>query len=473
MTAARIAILVAVLASAAGTLAGQGGRRGAAQAPGRCRLQLVNADRQGVRSEPTPGVVNYFLGGNVHARCEGQNVHIYSDSIASYGEAVHQFISQGNKVRYRDSTTELDTDFGQYFSDGERFEAQGNTIHRDLETGSTIVGQRIDYFRPVRGLRDELEVIAYNRPTVTYVVKDSAGTAQPPYVIIGNKVTMRGSTALYAGGAVTIDQQELKGSADSLWLDTGVKEGGQLLGGATLKGESGEGFTLTGRRIDIALSNRLLSGVTAHDSARLVATDVTLDGDSIGVALKARQVDQTRAWGTVVRPVAVSAEYKVEGDSLVIDTPGQRLSKVTAFGNGRASAVDDSAAASNRNWIAGQIVTVFFVDRESAGARKTTVTQLEARREARALYRLAPEPGQTLGSINYTRANRILVSMRLAGDSTTVDRVDADGAVDGIHLQPAIGGRRQDSTRVVVPVPLAVPGQPGRRPRDEPRRSHE
>lgn len=450
-TAIRLAfVLVAAAAATAGRSDAQARKR--APASDRCRLQLLNVDRQGVRTEPTPGVENLFAGGNIHAQCVGRNIHIYSDSVASYGGNVVQFISQGSRVRYRDSTTNLDADFGTYLKDGERFEAQGNVVHRDLKSGSTITGSRVDYLRPVRGLRTDLEVIGYSRPTVSYAVKDSTGQVQAPYLIVGNIVRTVGSDAINAGGAVTIDRDNLKGTADSLWLDSGKKQAGQLIGHATLKsqqdGKPNQGFTLTGRSIDIGLTDRELSSVKARDSARLLSSDVNLDADSIRIILKQRQADQTLAWGKTVRPRALSADYQVLGDSLQIDTPYQKLSRVIAFGNGWAGLTTDTSAAARRDWIAGEKVTVTFVDRDTSAANDMAIRQLEAEQKARSFYQVAPERGQAKGSMNYTRADRILVTMRVTRDSNTVEQVDAFGSVDGVHLQPAT--RRPDSAQAPV-----------------------
>ena len=427
------------------------GRKKAAPASDRCRLEILHVGRQGVRTEPTPGVEHLFAGGDIHAQCVGRNIHIYSDSVAVYGGSVYQFISQGNRVKYRDSTTNLDADFGTYLKDGERFEAQGNVIHRDLKSGSTITGPRIDYLRPVRGLRTDLEVLAYSRPTVSYVVKDSLGQAQAPYLIVGNVVRTLGNDVIHAGGAVTIDRENLKGTGDSLWLDSGKKQAGQLIGKATLRSNQdpkapNQGFFLVGRVIDIGLTNRELSSVKARDTARLVSSDVTLDADSILIRLRQRQAEQTMAWGKTLRPKAVSAGYQVLGDSLRIDTPNQKLSKVLAFGNGWAGLPADSAGGARRDWIAGEKVTVTFLERDSAGVKKLAIQQLEAEQQARSFYQVTPERGQTKGSMNYTRANRILVTMRITPDSNTVQQVDASGSVDGVHLQPAARRPPRDTT---------------------------
>lgn len=442
-------------------------RRAAPPPAEHCQVELVKVLREGVRTTPTQGIENYYAGGDVHIQCRGRNVHMYADSIASYGGNVIQFISQGNRVRYRDSTTALDSDAGTYFKDGERFEAQGNAVHQDLKNGSTIKGSQINYYRPLKGVRPELEVIAYNRPTVTYALKDSTGKPQAPYIIVGNLVRAVGSDAIYAGGTVTIDRDDLKGTGDSLWLDSGKRQGGQLIGHANLRSEQKQGFLLTGKSIDIGLKQKELSSLKAREPGRLVNNDVTLDGDSVLIDLKYRQVEQTRAWGKKTRPTAVSASYKILGDSLLIESPNQRLATVRAFGNGWAGTARDSGSAS-RDWISGELVIARFTAQDSGGVKRNTIRELEATQKARSFYQMAPEKGQTKGSVNYTRADSILVTMLVTPDSTTVDRIDAHGHVDGVHLQPAVpkpdSARRADSA-AAAKRPASKPApRTGRRP---------
>jgi hypothetical protein len=58
---------------------------------------------------------------------------------------------------------------------------------------------------------------------------------------------------------------------------------------------------------------------------------------------------------------------------------------------------------------------------------------------------VAPQRAGGIPSYNYTRADRIVVTMRITADSNAVERVTADGKVDGVHLQPAVA--RADSVR--------------------------
>ncbi|MGE0553794.1 MAG: hypothetical protein AB7R55_10240 [Gemmatimonadales bacterium] len=441
MTPARLLVLSVLLAATAGgTAIAQKKKSDDEQ---RCRLELVRVERRGVRVETAPGVVNMFAGGDVHVKCRDQDVNMFADSVAIFGENVAQFIG---KVRYRDSTTAMDADFGQYNKVGrdEYFDAQGRVVHTDLATKSTIKGPRIIYYRPIEGIRDEAEVFADRRPTVEYFIEDSTTRNPEPYVIVGDRVKMNGGEALYVAGRVTVDRSDLKAGSDSLWLDTGEANAGQLLGNANLKGGDRDTFDLTGKTIDLSLEGKQVDGMLARENARLVGKDLSLDADSIQLAMTEGKVDVTRAWGGKTRPHAVTEEYEAKGDSLVIESPDQRLSSLRSYGDAWVGLKTDSASG-ERDWISGGVVEVDFAERDSLGVKTTAVKEVRAERSAHTYYRMAAETPGGRASVNYTRADRIRVVMLVDALKNEVERVFAEGNVDGVHLQPGV--LRADSTR--------------------------
>jgi hypothetical protein len=457
MSAMTRALVALALLAAAPLLEAQQARR----AERRCRLELVRVARQGVRVETAPGVVNLFAGGDVHVRCVGQRVNMYADSVAIFGESVAQFL--GN-VRYVDSVTTINADFGQYnrLPQDEYFDAQGRVVHRDLRSGSSIEGPRVLYYRALEGVRPDGEVQADQRPTVKYVLDTMPGEREP-YLVVGDRVRMAGRDVLNAWGRVTVDRSDLRARADTMWIDSGVLGKGQLQGRASIAGVGRDSFELVGRVIDLALADRRLSGLKSRGDARLVGQDVTLSADSIRLDLAAGNVERTAAWGATRRPHAVSAEYEVRGDSLLIESPGRRLRALRAWGDAWLGLRPDSAEG-ERDWVAGGRVEVSFVDRDSAGVARATVREVLAERQARTFYRMAPEQRGALASVNYTRADRILITMRVDTDSTAVERVLATGNVDGAHLQPAPPGTRPDTAAARRPPPAAPPPGEGSRP---------
>jgi lipopolysaccharide export system protein LptA len=413
-----------------------------AQETRKCRFR-VNFVGDSGRQVPTIRGSDYFAGGGVVIVCEGTSISMKSDSVAAYGGAsVVQFI--GN-VRYRDSTVTMDADNGTYYKDGERWEARGKVHTVNLATGSTMDGPSLDYLRAVKGVRDTVETYSIGRPTIHYIPRDSAGAKAEPYVIVGDRIRQKGENQVWAGGKVTIDRSDLTARGDSLWLRTGKDGQGSMIGSQpTLRGFGKDTFDLTGRRIDFTLDEKDLTGVVALDSAHAVTGDVDLVGDTVSIALKEKKAELTRAWGRKQRPVGLAGDYELRGDSLAIDTPKGELREVRAFIDAWAGTKVDSASG-ERDWVAGDTVVIRFVQADSAGTQKTRVSQLEAIDSARSFYRVinkgkgadSVKTGQP--SLNYARANRIVVRMATTGDGG-MERVDLFGKVDGIQLEPGKSG---------------------------------
>ena len=438
-----------------------------AQDTKKCRFRVTFVGDSG-RQVPAIEGANYFAGGGVIIVCEGTSISMKSDSMAAYGSKIVQFI--GN-VHYRDSTVTMDADNGTYYKDGERWEARGQVHTVNLATGSTMDGPSLDYLRAVKGVRDTVETYSIGRPTIHYVPKDSAGAKSEPYVIVGDRIRQKGENQVWAGGKVTIDRSDLTARGDSLWLRTGKDGKGSMIGGEpTMRGFGKDTFDLKGQRIDFTLDEKDLTGIMAIDSAHVVTGDVDLTGDTVAIALKEKKAELTRAWGHTRRPVGIAGDYELRGDSLAIDTPKGVLREVRAFFNAWAGTKPDSGSG-ERDWVAGDTVIVRFVESDSAGTKKTKVQQLEAMDSARSFYR-AVDKGKAADStkkaepsLNYARADRIVIRMGTSGDGD-MERVDLFGHVDGIQLEPvktkpppAIppGGAAPNAT-LGVPAPPPPPG---------------
>lgn len=406
-----------------------------------CRLEILNVDRALVTAQVTPTTSNYFAGGNVRMKCRGQEVRIWTDSVASYTDQVVQFI--GN-FRYEDETTKVTSGFGTYYQADERWEATGNVVYLNLKDGSKLEGPNATYRRKMTGIRELQEVQADQRPTLTLASGEAVVKPAEPYIVVGDRVRMRGEDQMWGGGNVTIDRSDLRGRGDSLQLDTGKGNSGALIGHASIRRAVGDSFALAGKRIDLGLARKELNRVTGRDSATLRSKDLTLSAANIAILLEDRKVVQTHAWGTAPAPRAIANEYEVRGDSLAIDTPAETLKELRAFRNGWVGLRPDSAQG-DRDWLAGDSIVATFVPRPVPGAApRASLQQLDARRQAKSLYRLSGS-GATGGkpSINYARADKIVLTMQNA-DSVKVERVEMSGNVDGGQLQPQ--AVRKDST---------------------------
>jgi hypothetical protein len=414
----------------------------------RCKLVVENVARQGVLNKILGSATeNYFGGGDVRLRCQSQPVRIWADSIASYAGQVVQFIGH---FRYEDETAKVTSDFGTYYKDSERWDATGNVVYVDSHDGSKLEGPIATYRRRIKGVNEEAEVFAERRPTLTLAAKDSTRRAEEPYVVVADRIRMRGRDLMWGGGTVTIDRSDLRGRGDSLQLDSGKGSNGALIGHASIRRAAADSFALDGKRIDLELKQRELTGVVGRDSAKLTSKDLDLFAEAISLRMEARRVVQTLAWGKLPRPQALADDYEVRGDSLAVDTPQEQLRELRAFRRAWVGFRPDSGKG-ERDWLAGDSIIGSFVQRTTPTGPKSSLQRLEARHNASSFYRMsdAGNPGGR-PSINYARAMRILLTMQ-PGDSVKVDQVDMVGQVDGIQLQPQavkVDSLRRDTTAV-------------------------
>lgn len=439
------AALVMLVATSAVPLAAQSDR---------CVFQIDNVDRQGSVVE-TPEGTNYFAGGNVQLSCRGSQIKMQADSLAAYGGNLVRFI--GN-VKYRDSTLTMDADYGTYYKAAEKWEARGRVNTRNLKTGSTLTGPALDYFRVVKGVRDTLGMYATGRPRIQYASADSISRAAEPYVIVADRVRFKGSDRLWAGGKVTIDRSDFAARSDSLRLDTGKGSDGSLTGGSpVMRGLGRDSFSVAGRRLDLKLDRREVTYVTAKGAGHAISKEWDLVADTIGLDLNNRKLEQTLAWGDSTRPYASSPAYAMRADSLALDTPVQQLKEVRGFGTAWLGGTID-AASKQRDWMRGDTVVAQFVQRDSAGTRRSALSRIVARKGAQS-YHIDPSlKHPERPSINYARGDVIVMTMK-QGVRTGVDRVDIRGQVDGVQLE-ATDAQPADSAR---PRPDSLPRPRGTR----------
>jgi hypothetical protein len=415
-----------------------------------CIFKVERVGRTGSTEQDASGT-NYFGGGGVELTCAGTRIRMISDSVASYGGRIVQFIGA---VRYEDSTITMTADRGTYYKQGERWEARGRVVTTNKANGSTLAGPALDYYRAVRGVRDTVEMYAIGRPTVRSVTLDSAGQPGEPYVIVADRIRLKGNDRTWAGGKVTIDRSDFTARSDSMALDMGAGNRGDLIGTPVMKGLGRDSFELHGRRIELTLDQRQLTYITALRDGHAISTQVDLVADTIGLDIEQRSLVQTLAWGDSIAPKAVTTGYEIRGDSVAFDTPQRLLKEVRSFGRGWVGGKVD--ARGDRDWMSGDTVVAAFVQWDSAGTSRTTLGQLQATGSARSFYRVEDAKQLVLlPSINYSRGERITVHMK-TGAERGVDRVDLRGAVDGIHLEPLPAGAVTDST-ATPPQPAAAP----------------
>ena len=181
----------------------------------------------------------------------------------------------------------------------EKWEARGRVVTNNLRTGSKMTGPALDYYRVVKGVRDTLVMYSTGRPRIEYATSEPGAKPGEPYIIVADRVRLKGSDRLWAGGKVTIDRSDFSARGDSLRLDTGKAGDGTLIGGnPVMRGLGPDSFNLTGRRLDLKLDRRDLTYVIAKGNGHAVSKEWDLVADTIGLDVTNRRLEQTLAWGT-------------------------------------------------------------------------------------------------------------------------------------------------------------------------------
>jgi hypothetical protein len=419
-----------------------------------CRVAV---DSMGHYAELTnrDGTRTLHGGGGVFAHCDGTSTTISADSFAHYS-ALGRLDLLGN-VKIRDTGFALDARLARYHLREERLEAHNQVVAVNRITGSVLRGPNLNYWRAVPGVRDTVEMYATQRPTVEYrdQPRPSAdSTAPEPYIIVADRLRLKGDDRVWAGGKVTIDRSDFAARSDSMIMDQ-TRGFGLLIGGRpSVEGRGRAGtaqagkktYTLVGTAIALTLAQRDIRAVKAMGKGEATGTDWVLTADTIDLRIADKQLQQTFAWGDSGggggggggRPHAISTLYTILSDSLVIDSPGEVLTESRAFGDAFSTAKRDSTTKpSETDWITGDSLTIRFVQEQDSitKATRSRLRELVSRGSARALTHHPPEPGDTVQAgpaINYSRGNRITVAMR----RDRVERVEVAGRADGVHLEP-------------------------------------
>lgn len=396
-------------------------------------------------------------GGGVLGHCDGTASTLSADSFAHYS-ALSRLDLIG-RVQIRDTGLALDATTATYFLRDERLEAHRNVVAVNRRTGSVLRGPNLKYWRAAKGIRDTVEMYATTRPTVEYrqtTQGDSAATE--PYIIVADRIRLKGDDRMWAGGRVTVDRSDFASRSDSMLLDQtqgfGVLVGSPRVEGKGRESTGGKGYTLVGTRIELGLENRDIRLVKALGHAHATGADWILTADTIQLAIAEHMLQQTFAWGDSTRPKAVSSLNTITADSLAIDSPAEVLTETRAFGRALSTAKRDSTTkAADVDWIAGDSLTAHFgQERDSAAHRELTrIQQVVARGGARALtHQFNSRDTATGPAINYSRGHQIAVAMKQA----RIEQVLVSGKADGVHLEPR-PAVVADSTRRATPPPAA------------------
>src|SRR2546430_15044495 len=121
-----------------------------------------------------------------------------ADSVAFFaGIGRFDMVGQKSPVHIRDTAITLDAHRASYFLRLERLDAHVNVVAVNRNTGSTLRGPNLTYYRAARGVRDTLELYASGRPTIDY--RSNPESAEP-YVIVSDRARFKGNDQKQGGG---------------------------------------------------------------------------------------------------------------------------------------------------------------------------------------------------------------------------------------------------------------------------------
>jgi len=332
----------------------------------------------------------------------------------------------------------------------------------------------ISFARPATpALRDSASISLVLTDTTAAPVPEAAEIAieatpaEPdtvPYRVTGDQIFLQGDSYFRATGNVVIERDRINAYGQVAEYD---QVAGRILLEQQARVETST-YDLKGRVINIGMVNGAMRNIRAirdgiltgddlvltaplihlflDDGAmeRLVAMPMEPDPDSVAAGVP---VDSTM----LEKPVAVAEEFSLIADSLDVRSPGEVLERIIAVGNARGESrardslnVEVLPEVARSDWLEGDTVIATFgevlvVDTTTVSGTRTDyrLEQLEAKSDARSLYRLQPsdstrEAGVDPPAIHYVVGQEILIVL----DDGEVDHMDVQGQTRGFHLEP-------------------------------------
>lgn len=443
------------------------------------------------------GIELIHISGPATFVCPG-DVRLEADSaVGNPGTGEIELIGH---VFYQDSIKTLNAGWARYLRVEARLLAREDVELTDRKSRSVITGEELEYL-PANEDRAESEAIVQGRPHATFHQQVDPGAPPPdtvpePLEIDADLMRIYGENRFVALGQVELTRGETRGYAHEGEFDPGS----QLItlsGSARLEGES---FKLAGERIEATLESEKLREVISRQDAVLEGEDMDLRAPEIRVFFEDGEVHRLIAVRegsageasepvlatSSLRPLVVSREIQLTADSIDALLPGRQLKEVVAVGGAYAVRAADSLDiglpdAIANDWLVGDTITSYFVPstkpaptadtaegvvEKGAGedpTERVVLDRLVAVGEegrARALYRIREKGRETEPpGVNYLIADRIVLVM----SEGEVKDVEADGPIEGMHLQPA--GARTGAQAPSAGDPVAAPsGNQGEQP---------
>jgi lipopolysaccharide export system protein LptA len=384
------------------------------------------------------------------------------------------------QVLYRDGDRQLTADWGHYWARTDELFARGSVVLTDLADGSVIRGQEFEYQRETTERPESRMVMREGRPHAELRrAPAEGGEPGAPVQVWADRLELLGETVFAGQGNVELEREDLRGGGDAIRFDQGADRM-TLTGNAHVETDD---YRLDGDRIDAFMAGNALREVASDGRARLVGEDLTVRGRHIRIGFVDGDPERIEAWspppaaggegdrpaGGIERAVAISRDFRLRADSIDARSAAGQLREVHAVGRAYGEREADTLSVRlpdtiSRDWIQGDTIIGYFAQAEETAEAVTpdadgeadTRPGLELERveviggasDALSLYRREAAGGGANPAVNFTRARRITLFMT-AGE---VDRVEADGPLEGIYLDPVRGGAEAvENTRAAAP----------------------
>ena len=395
-----------------------------------------------------------FIGGGARFRCP-DGVQIQSDSVAYFeASGIVEFVG---RARYADVDNRLTGDYLRYLTRERQAIAQGNVVLTEIASGSVITGPYLIYNQKSDTRPEQLIQFQTGRPHAVLVRAARADSIpQDTTIVDADAMEIEGASSFRARGRVEIVQGRTRGWGLEADYD-------KQLGSMRLAGDArmvSEDYELQSDTIHAETDENDEPGrLTGRGRARLVSADATVDAPRIdilfedgevarlvAVAIRDTAPAQTAGDSLSQHARAVSTDFRLTADSIDARVPGRAIETVTAVGTAYGERLTADLANANvpaiaaNDWMRGDTIVAAFVEDtlaapDSTGRRPRAlerVTALGGVDLATSSYRVIDDQDPDVVSVNYVRAERIVVS--LAGGSVSV--VNAQGSVHGVYLQP-------------------------------------
>jgi lipopolysaccharide export system protein LptA len=371
------------------------------------------------------------------------------------------------QVLYRDGDRQLTADWAHYWGRTDELFARGGVVLTDLSDGSVIRGEEFEYQRETAERPASRMVMREGRPHAELRrAPPEGGVAGPPVQVWADRLELLGETVFEGQGNVELEREDMRGAGDAIRFDQAADHM-QLTGTAHVETDD---YRLDGDRIDAWMAGNALREVVSEGRARLVGEDLTVRGRHVRIGFVNGDPERIEAWspsaasGDAARPaggseraIAISQDFRLRADSIDARSVAGQLREVHAVGRAYGERAADTLSvrlpdAISRDWIQGDTIIGYFTRAEPADDDATPsaddegsprdrvelerVEVIGGASDALSLYRTEARGAGDNPAVNFTRARRITLFM----NGGEVDRVEADGPLEGLYLDP-VGGR--------------------------------